>query len=422
MQIGPGEAGMLVVRLPYSPEGVARIKTIPGRRWHSEGKYWTVPRTDGALARLLALFGGNPVQVDPALRTAGGDGDRRAPADAGILDAPAPASLLERARQALRARHYSRRTEQAYLAWIARLVAFHGGRAPEEMGEGEINLFLTHLAVQGRVSASTQNQALAALLFLYGSVLRRPLGQIEGVVRARRPRRLPVVLSRREVGAVLDTLEGTPRLVGALLYGSGLRLLECLRLRVKDIDFQRHEITVRDGKGGKDRVTMLPVAVTAQLQAHLERVRRQHAKDLARGLGRAPLPDALARKYPRADRQWAWQWVFPASSHYIDAQTGVRHRHHLHESVVQRAVKEAVRRAGLTRPASCHSFRHSFATHLLEDGSDIRTVQELLGHKDVKTTMVYTHVLNRGGRGVRSPMDRLPAKAGEAEGGPQRGC
>jgi len=408
VRIEPGDADRLVVRLPYSPEDVAKIKTIPGRRWHPEGKYWTVPQTDGALARLLALYAGNPVEIDPALRTAGASDDQSGPADAGALGTAPSGDLLDRGRQALRARHYSRRTEQAYLAWIMRFVAFHRGRAPDEMGEGEVNQFLTHLAVQGRVSASTQNQALAALLFLYGSVLRRPLGQIEGVVRARRPRRLPVVLSRQEVRTVLDGLDGTPGLVCALLYGSGLRLLECLRLRVKDIDFQRREITVRDGKGGKDRVTMLPAAVTAQLQAHLERVRRPHTRDLSRGLGRVPLPDALARKYPGADRQWAWQWVFPASSHYVDPQTGVRHRHHLHESVVQRAVKEAVRRAGVTRPASCHSFRHSFATHLLEDGYDIRTVQELLGHKDVKTTMVYTHVLNRGGRGVRSPMDGLP--------------
>ena len=275
------------------------------------------------------------------------------------------------------------------------------------MGEPEVNEFLTHLAVDERVAASTQNQALAALLFLYERVLRRPLGRIEGVVRARRPRRLPVVLTRPEVRAVLDGLDGTPRLMCMLLYGSGLRLLECLRLRVKDVDFQRNEITVRDGKGAKDRVTMLPAAAREELLAHLEKVQRQHARDLARGLGRAPLPDALARKYPGADRQWAWQWVFPASSHYIDRHTRVRHRHHLHESVVQRAVKEAVRRAEVAKPASCHTFRHSFATHLLEDGYDIRTVQELLGHKDVKTTMIYAHVLNRGGKGVRSPMDGM---------------
>lgn len=313
--IEPGDADRLVVRLPYTPEGVAKIKTIPGRQWHPEGKYWTIPRTDRVLTRLLALFGSNLVHVDPTLWTVGVNGDHRAPADAGVLETVPPTGLLERAHQVLRARHYSRRTEQAYLAWITRFGAFHGGRAPEEMGEKEVNQFLTHLAVQGRVSASTQNQALAALLFLYRSALRRPLGEIEGVVRARRPRRLPVVLTRQEVGTVLDTLEGIPRLVCSLLYGSGLRLLECVRLRVKDIDFHRHEITVRDGKGSKDRVTMLPAVVTTQLRAHLEWVHRKHARDLARGLGRAPLPNALTRKYPGADRQWAWQWVFPASSH-----------------------------------------------------------------------------------------------------------
>ncbi|MDR5683100.1 MAG: integron integrase [Armatimonadota bacterium] len=406
--IGPGEVGWLVVHFPYDPQCVAKIKTIAGRRWHPEGKYWTVPRTDGVLARLLALFAGRPVEVDPALRPADRRRESATPADpAAAHPLPGPPGLLDRARQALRARHYSRRTEQAYAAWIARFVGFHGGRDPGEMGEREVNAFLTHLAVSDRVAASTQNQALAALLFLYHSVLQHPLGRVEGVVRARRPRRVPVVLSRQEVSAILDGLDGTTRLVCALLYGSGLRLLECLRLRVKDIDFQRHEVTVRDGKGGKDRVTMLPAAVAGQLQAHLERIRRQHAKDLARGLGRAPMPDALARKFPGADRQWAWQWVFPSSSHYVEPSTGVRHRHHLHESVIQRAVKEAIRRVGVTKHASCHSFRHSFATHLLEDGYDIRTVQELLGHKDVKTTMIYTHVLNRGGKGVRSPMDGL---------------
>jgi len=408
IRIEPGEAGWLVVRFPYSPEDVAKIKALPGRRWQPEGKFWTVPHTDGVLARLLAVFAGRPVEVDPTLRPADRRYDQGAPADLTIPhDVPQPSGLLDRVHLALRARHYSRRTEQAYATWVIRYVEFHGRRDPGEMGEREVNAFLTHLAVGDRVAASTQNQALAALLFLYDSVLQRPLGRIEGVVRARRPRRLPVVLTAKEVRAVLDNLDGTPRLVCALLYGSGLRLLECLRLRVKDIDFQRDEITVRDGKGGKDRVTMLPAAVKALLQAHLEKVHRQHGKDLARDLGRAPLPDALARKYPGADRQWAWQWVFPASSHYVDAHTGVRHRHHLHESVIQRAVKEAVRRAGLTKPASCHTFRHSFATHLLEDGYDIRTVQELLGHKDVKTTMVYTHVLNRGGKGVRSPIDGL---------------
>ena len=408
IRIGPGEAGALVVRLPYSPEAVARIKTIPGRRWHPEERYWTVPKTDGILARLLALFAGHPVEVDPALRSTDRQREQDTPVEPTVPRPwPGLPGLLEGIRQALRARHYSPRTEQVYAAWVTRFIEFHGRRDPGEIGEQEVNAFLTHLATSERVAAATQNQALAALLFLYDSVLHRSLGRVEGVVRARRPRRVPVVLAREEVRAVLDGLDGTPRLVCALLYGSGLRLLECLRLRVKDIDFQRHEITVRDGKGGKDRVTMLPAAAREKLLAHLERVRRQHTDDVARGLGRAPLPDALNRKYPGADREWAWQWVFPASSHYLDRHSGVHHRHHLHESVVQRAVREAVRRAGVTKPASPHTFRHSFATHLLEDGYDIRTVQELLGHKDVKTTMIYTHVLNRGGKGVRSPMDGI---------------
>jgi integron integrase len=273
------------------------------------------------------------------------------------------------------------------------------------MGPVEVTSFLSHLAADRHVSASTQNQALCALLFLHEKVLGCALGELAGLARARRPRRLPVVLSRDEAAAVLRELRGPARLVASLLYGSGLRLLECLQLRVKDVDFARGEINVRQGKGRKDRVTMLPAAVRQALAAHLDLVRRQHQQDLAKDLGRVPLPDALVRKYPNADREWAWQWVFPASSHYVDRQTGVAHRHHLHETVVQRAVRDAVRKGGLTKRASCHTFRHCFATHLLESGYDIRTVQELLGHQDVSTTMIYTHVLNRGGHGVRSPLD-----------------
>jgi integron integrase len=310
-------------------------------------------------------------------------------------------------RQAIRAQHYSLRTEQAYVAWIKRFIFFHGVRHPAEMGEQEIRQFLSDLAVNEKVSASTQNQALNALLFLYQHVLNQPIGWVGDVVRAKRPKRLPVVLTRQEVRAILAQLEGAPLLVCTLLYGAGLRLSEALRTRVKDVDFVRNEVVVRDGKGEKDRVTMLPAAVKEPLLQHLEQVRRVHQADLKAGLGRAHLPYALARKYVNADREWGWQYIFPASSHFVDRQTGIRHRYHLHESVVQKAVKQAVRRAGLTKPASCHTFRHSFATHLLEDGYDIRTVQELLGHKDVSTTMIYTHVLNRGGRGVRSPVDSL---------------
>ena len=325
----------------------------------------------------------------------------------GLFPGQASPRLYDRIVETLRARHYSRRTEQAYLHWIRRFLFFHARAHPRQLGEGDVNSFLTHLAVQENVAASTQNQALAALLFLYQHVLEQPLNRMEGVVRARRPKRLPVVLTREEVGAVLAHLNAVPRLVCTILYGSGLKLLEGLQLRVKDLDFGRGEITVWDGKGRKDRLTMLPNAIHQPLDEHLRQVREQHEADLKRGLGRAPLPDALVRKYPNADREWAWQWVFPASSHYLDRRTGIQHRHHLHESVIQRAVQEAVRRAGLAKPAACRTLRHSFATHVLEDGYDIRTVQELLGHKDVKTTMIYTHVLNRGGLGVFSPLDRL---------------
>jgi integron integrase len=280
--------------------------------------------------------------------------------------------------------------------------------SPElELGELDINRFLTHLAINENVAASTQNQALAALLFLFGHVLERPLDRIEGVVRARGPKRLPVVLTRDEVEPVLSEMDSLPVLVCSLLYGSGLRLTEGLSLRTKDLDFGRGTVTIRDGKGQKDRVTMLPGVLQQPLRDHLRQVREQHDSDLKVGLGRAPLPDALARKFPHGDREWAWQWVFPSSSHYLDRRTGVRHRYHLHETVIQKAVRQAVRQAGLTQHATSHTFRHSFATHLLEDGYDIRTVHELLGHRDVKTTMIYTHVLNRGGRGVNSPLDRM---------------
>ncbi len=317
--------------------------------------------------------------------------------------------LLDRVRDAIRARHYSRRTEKAYVGWIRRFILFHARRHPAEMGAAEITAYLTHLATHRRVSASTQNQALSSLLFLYREVLEKEVEGLDRMVRAKRPVRLPTVLDRREVEALLAQLHGTPWLVAALLYGSGLRLLEALGLRVKDLNLATGEIAVRDGKGRKDRVTVLPDRLGAPLAAHLEQVKRRHEQDLAAGEGCAPLPDALTRKYPRAGWEWGWQWVFPAARFYVDRGSGRRHRHHLHESVIQRAVHEAALRAGLTRPASPHTLRHSFATHLLESGYDIRTIQELLGHQDVSTTMIYTHVLNRGGRGVRSPLDGMRA-------------
>jgi len=322
---------------------------------------------------------------------------------------PQKPKLLDQVRDAIRTRHYSYRTEEAYVGWIRRFILFHHKRHPAEMGKAEIEQFLTALAVKRHVAASTQNQALAALLFLYKDVLECDPGWLDDVVRAKRPHRLPTVLTQPETEALLRGLHGVSWIMAMLLYGSGLRLRECLRLRVKDVEFDRNEIVVREGKGKKDRVTMLPTAVKEPLAAHLARVRRLHERDLEAGLGRVQLPNALSRKYPNADREFGWQWVFPASRICTDPRFGAPQRYHLHTSVPQRAIHAAARRAGLTKPVGPHTMRHSFATHLLEAGYDIRTVQELLGHRDVKTTMIYTHVLNRGGHGVQSPADRLLA-------------
>jgi integron integrase len=315
--------------------------------------------------------------------------------------------LLERVRTILRARHYSLRTEEAYLGWMRRFILFHGKRHPEEMGEAEVAAFLNHLAGERAVAAATQNQALNALLFLYEAVLERKLGVVEGLQRVKRPPKLPVVLEKGEVKAVLRELQGQYRLMGELLYGSGLRLLECLRLRVKDVDFAYLQITLRHAKSGKDRVTMLPVRVVPGLREHLERVRAAHERELADGFGTVWLPEAYERKNPGAVREWAWQWIFPAEKRSVDPVSGREQRHHVGEKNLQNAVKVAVQKARIAKAASCHTFRHSFATHLLENGYDIRTVQELLGHKDVTTTMIYTHVLNRPGIAVRSPLDQV---------------
>jgi integron integrase len=304
-------------------------------------------------------------------------------------------------------RRYSRRTEEAYVAWIRRFVRYHEMRHPSTLGVAGVERFLSMLAEDRHVSAATQNQALSALLFLYREVLGEPLPWLEGVVRAKVPHRLPTVLRRDEVRAVLSRLPERERLFATLLYGAGIRLLEGLALRVKDVDFGGSQIIVRGGKGDKDRVVPLPKSAREGLARHLERVRELHRSDLASGAGETELPDALAAKFPNAGREWRWQFVFPATRQYVERETGKRRRHHLHPTAVQRAVREAAERAGISKRVSCHTFRHSFATHLLEDGYDIRTIQELLGHKDVSTTMIYTHVLNRGGRGVRSPADVL---------------
>ncbi|MEE4274239.1 MAG: integron integrase [Thermoanaerobaculales bacterium] len=315
--------------------------------------------------------------------------------------------LIERMRRAIRVRHYSIRTEEAYIAWIRRFFAF-ARRHPRDLSSDEINRFLTDLAVKHHVAASTQRQALSAILFLYREVLKIDPPWIDDVVRARQPKRLPTVLSKEEVAALLGRLEGTVQLVVLLLYGAGMRILECLRLRIQDVDFDLGTITIRDGKGHKDRTTLLPEACRQRLKDHLDDVRDIHEQDLADGFGRVHLPSALSRKYPHAATDWRWQYVFPAGSRGIDPRTGKTRRHHLHESVVQKAVKQAARKARIAKRTSCHTLRHSFATHLLMAGYDIRTIQELLGHKDVKTTMIYTHVLNMsGGNGVISPADTL---------------
>ncbi|MFN2455903.1 MAG: integron integrase [Pyrinomonadaceae bacterium] len=313
--------------------------------------------------------------------------------------------LLDQTRDLMRVRHLSLRTEESYLAWIKQYILFHHKRHPKEMGAAEVSAFLSYLAISRHVAASTQNQALSAILFLYREVLAVELDWITEIERAKKPRRLPVVFTKAEVQAVLLRLSDTKWLMASLLYGSGLRLMECIRLRVKDIDFGSRQLTVRDGKGGKDRVTMLPESLAEPLSRHLARVHALHSEDLRQGFGSVYLPYALARKYPQAEREWMWQFVFPARKRSIDPRTGKTQRHHLAETVLQRAVKDAVKSSGVSKPGSCHTFRHSFATHLLEAGYDIRTVQELLGHADVSTTMIYTHVLNRGGRGVRSPLD-----------------
>ncbi len=330
-----------------------------------------------------------------------------APSDHDNPSAGRSPRLLDEMHRELRLARYSRRTDKAYVGWVVRFILFHRKRHPKDMGAAEVTAFLSHLAVKGKVAASTQNQALAAILFLYRRVLRIELPWMDEIVRAKRPARLPVVLSREEVRRLLSEVEPNAWLVCALLYGCGLRLMEALRLRVQDIDFDQRLIVVRNGKGAKDRRAPLPAFVRDTLREHLRLAKAQHEDDLRRDAGHVELPDALARKYPNASREWIWQWVFPATRHYVDRATGQRRRHHLHETVIQRAIHAASIAARLCKRAHAHALRHSFATHLLEDGHDIRTIQELLGHRDVSTTMIYTHVLNRGPLGVVSPADKL---------------
>lgn len=315
--------------------------------------------------------------------------------------------LLDQVRDRIRRKYYSIRTEQAYLHWVKAFVRFHGMKHPATMGAAELESFLTYLAIERQVSSSTQNQALSGLLFLYREVLEIELPWLDGIERSKQPTRLPVVLTEEEVTSVLGQLDGTTALILKLAYGTGMRIMEVLRLRVKDVEFSRREILIREGKGAKDRVTMLPASLMLPLRDHLSRVRFLHERDCEQGLGEVFLPFALARKYPKAARDWGWQYVFPSNKLSIDPRSGRKGRHHADPQNLQRRMRQAVQLAGVNKPATPHTLRHSFATHLLQSGYDIRTVQELLGHKDVQTTMIYTHVLNRGGRGVKSPLDRV---------------
>jgi len=315
--------------------------------------------------------------------------------------------LLDQVRNVIRCKHYSIRTEQSYVDWIKRYIYFHKKQHPKDMGERQISEFLTHLAVERKVASATQNQALCALVFLYREVLKKEIGEFENLIRAKKPQKLPVVFTREEVRQILLQLSGVTWLMGQIIYGAGLRIMECVRLRVKDVDFGYGQIVVRDGKGMKDRVTMLPELIVEELQRHLLKAKKIHEIDLKAGFGAVYLPYALERKYKNANRSWSWQYIFPATRRSIDPRSGIERRHHISETVPQRAVRKAIRNCGLTKAGSCHTLRHSFATHLLEAGYDIRTVQELLGHKDVSTTMIYTHVLNKGGKGVQSPGDTL---------------
>jgi integron integrase len=326
----------------------------------------------------------------------------------GTQEPPAEAArprLLDAVRETIRRRHYSSRTEETYLHWIKRFILFSGRRHPRELGAAEVTAFLNYLVAERHVAAATQNQSLAALLFLYKEVLAQPLPWLEGIEHAKRPVRQPTVLTGVEARKLLTRLHGTKWLMASLLYGAGLRLRECLSLRIKDVDFGYRQIVVRDGKGGKDRITILPGPVIEPLRAHLVRVKALHERDIADGCGDVELPDAIARKYPRAPYEWGWKFVFPSYKRSVDPRTGAIRRHHLYENYLIRGVKQAAWAAGITKHVSCHTLRHSFATHLLENGYDIRTVQELLGHSDVSTTMIYTHVLNKGGRGVSSPLE-----------------
>lgn len=398
IRVTSDDTTVIKVDFAYDPSIVAKIKTIGNRRWHPEGKYWSFPNTAAKLNEILTIFADEHLDIDPVLNP----GEKKS-----LQEESIDISLLDRVRHLIRFKHYSVKTEKSYLPWIERYLQFHKQRDPTQMGSKEIENFLSHLAVAHKVSASTQNQAFNALLFLYKQLLRKDLGESINAIRAKRSVYLPVVMTKEEVAKLIDAVPAGSRLIVKLIYGSGLRLMECLRLRVKDIDFGNGQLIVRDGKGMKDRVTVLPENLIQPLQEHLQHVKVVHENDVEKGYGTVYLPYALERKYPKAAWSLIWQYVFPAKSLSKDPVTGIVRRHHVHENNLQRAVKEAAERSGIEKRVTVHALRHSFATHLLEAGYDIRTVQELLGHSDVSTTMIYTHVLNRPGIGVKSPLDRL---------------
>lgn len=423
LTIGEAESsGFCAIQFPFDKELIKAVKKVQGYRWSPETTTWLIPDSQAHLDSFLdALWNTGIFSVDqssgnpdaspgtmPAIKLDDGSVPNAKTAfkpDSPPKD-PVP-QLKQRYIEAIKARHYSRRTLQAYQQWLERFLERNSGRSPGTLGQLEINAFLSNLAVSENVSASTQNQALAAILFFYRNILGCPVDDLSDVIRAKKPQRLPVVMSRIEVKQLLAELSGDKRLAASLMYGTGIRLMECLELRVQDIDFEQNEVLVRNGKGGKDRVTMLPSSLKEPLHKHLLKVREIHQKDLSEDWGRVPVPNALEKKYPNATTDWAWQWIFPQERRWKDPKTGAQGRYHMDPSILQYAVHEAASKAGIAKRVSCHTFRHSFATHLLEGGYDIRTVQELLGHSDVKTTMIYTHVLNRGPSGVISPADIL---------------
>lgn len=406
--VSKANTGDITVSFKYDPFFVEKIKTIPGHKWNQEKKYWSFPNSRQILDKILSAFAGEDLDIDPSLRLFISETQGEKSADTNPVTITNPSlidQLINRFHYLIRLKHYSIKTEKTYLHWIMRYLAFHDNCDPKDLTSQEIEAFLSHLAVNLKVSASTQNQAFNALLFLYREVLKKELGESINAIRAKKPARLPTVMTKEETAKVIAAVPADHQLMVKLIYGSGLRLMECLRLRVKDVDFGNNQILIRDAKGMKDRITVLPDSLKPLIQEHLERVKLLHQNDITKGYGRVHLPYALGRKYPNASLEWAWQYVFPAKSLSKDPETGETGRHHIHENVLQKAVRTAVCLVGIAKHVNVHTFRHCFATHLLEANYDIRTVQELLGHKDVSTTMIYTHVLNKPGITVKSPLD-----------------